>query len=209
MIARFAARAYEPVFGRLLAGMRRAVLSLAPPVPGALVVDVGCGTGALLAVYAAAGCRVAGIDSSPYMVGEARRRLGPEAGLSIGSAGALPLRSGSARLVVATMLFHELDALARRAALEEMRRVLAPVGRLVVADHAVGPGTGLGRRSARLLARVVEGAAGHRAGVRALIAEGGIAGVTAACGWQVEQEAAAAGGVIAVMRLRPVAVGGE
>jgi SAM-dependent methyltransferase len=51
-----------------------AVLQRLAPQPGELILDVGCGDGALTARIAAAGARVIGLDSSPEMVEAARAR---------------------------------------------------------------------------------------------------------------------------------------
>jgi SAM-dependent methyltransferase len=51
-----------------------AVLQLLAPQPGELILDVGCGDGALTQRIAAAGARVIGLDSSPEMVEAARAR---------------------------------------------------------------------------------------------------------------------------------------
>ena len=51
-----------------------AVLQLLNPQPGELILDVGCGDGALTQRIAAAGARVIGLDSSPEMVEAARAR---------------------------------------------------------------------------------------------------------------------------------------
>jgi SAM-dependent methyltransferase len=51
-----------------------AVLQLLAPQPGELILDVGCGDGALTERIAAAGARVIGLDSSPEMVEAARAR---------------------------------------------------------------------------------------------------------------------------------------
>jgi len=51
-----------------------AVLQLLAPQPGELILDVGCGDGALTERIAAAGARGMGLDSSPEMVEAARAR---------------------------------------------------------------------------------------------------------------------------------------
>ena len=51
-----------------------AVLQLLGPQPGELILDVGCGDGALTQKIAAAGANVIGLDSSPEMVEAARAR---------------------------------------------------------------------------------------------------------------------------------------
>ena len=51
-----------------------AVLQLLAPQPGELILDIGCGDGALTARIAEAGARVIGLDSSPEMIEAARAR---------------------------------------------------------------------------------------------------------------------------------------
>jgi SAM-dependent methyltransferase len=51
-----------------------AALALLAPQPGELILDVGCGDGALSQRIAEAGARVIGLDSSPEMVEAARAR---------------------------------------------------------------------------------------------------------------------------------------
>jgi SAM-dependent methyltransferase len=50
------------------------VLELLGPQPGELVLDLGCGDGALTSAIAACGARVIGIDTSPEMLDAARAR---------------------------------------------------------------------------------------------------------------------------------------
>ncbi len=196
------ARFYEPLLGGLLAGTRRAAWALCPPRPGMVVVDVGCGTGAFLAPYAAAGCRVIGLDSSAEMLGEARRRLGGGALLLRGEAAALPVASGAADLVVAMMLLHSLQAGERLAALAEMARAAGASGAVLLADHRPGRPAGLKEWAARGTARAVEAAAGHGGGVASLLAVGGTRGPAAAAGLEVVASRTAAGGALEVLRLR-------
>jgi len=173
------------------------------------VVDVGCGTGEMLARYAAAGCRVAGIDVSAGMIAEARRRLGPGALLAVGEATALPFPAGGAELVLATMLLHGLPGNARVPALREMARVAGEGGRVLVADHHPGRERGARPLVARGVARAVEFVAGHGPGVHSLLAGGGVPGLAAQAGLALEAAGTAAGGAISVARLRPVAPPGR
>jgi len=189
----------------MLAGVRRAARELAPPVPGMLVLDVGCGTGAFLASYAAAGCRVAGLDTSADMLAAARRRLGPGAVLIRGEAAALPFASASAGAVTATMLLHSLSPSGCIAALVEMARVAGPSGCVVVADHRPGRRHGAGGWAAGGLARGVEALAGHGPGVRSLLSAGGITALAATAGLRVDAVRPAAGGALEVVRLRQAA----
>lgn len=51
-----------------------AVVEQLKPLPGELILDLGCGDGALTAIIAGAGASVIGLDSSPEMVEAARAR---------------------------------------------------------------------------------------------------------------------------------------
>jgi len=58
------------------------ILALLEPVRGGLVVEIGCGTGALTRHLLAAGHRVLATDASPAMLDQARETLGPVAELA-------------------------------------------------------------------------------------------------------------------------------
>jgi ubiquinone/menaquinone biosynthesis C-methylase UbiE len=58
---------------------------------GLAVLDVGCGTGAVLAQLAERGCqKLAGLDLAPNMIAVARHKLGARADLRVGEADHLP-----------------------------------------------------------------------------------------------------------------------
>ena len=84
---RWIARLYDPLLERFDAGLRAIGLKMYPPQAGMAVLDVGCGTGSTLALYAQAGCSVFGIDRSPAMLEVARGKLGAGASLLLGDAG--------------------------------------------------------------------------------------------------------------------------
>lgn len=124
---------------------------------GERVLDVGCGTGALLEAIArrAPGARLAGIDLSPAMLAVARRRLAGRAALTAGDATHLPLASGRFDLVLSSSALHYWpDPVA---VLVEIARVLVPGGRVAITDWCDDY---LACRIADLLLRVLE--AGHR-----------------------------------------------
>jgi len=103
---------------------------------GVSVLEVGLGTGGLLPALAARGTRVIGVDHSPAMLEEARRRLSL-AGLAgielrLGEMTHLPLPDNAVGCAVANMVLHH--AADPAAVLREIRRVLAPDGELVLAD---------------------------------------------------------------------------
>lgn len=111
---------------------------LASVPTGSTVVEIGIGTGGLLAELAARADRVIGVDHSPAMLDESRRRLA-ETGVSgidlrLGEMTHLPLPDAAAGCVVANMVLHH--AAEPAVVLAEIRRVLAPGGLLVIADLA-------------------------------------------------------------------------
>lgn len=99
------------------------------------VLDLGCGTGKLLARAGTVwpGAHLIGVDPADRMVELARARL-PGADLTVGTAESLRLPDASADLAVSTTSFgHWTDPVA---GLAETRRVLRPGGALLLAEHA-------------------------------------------------------------------------
>ncbi len=100
--------------------------------------DVGCGTGRLLAFLHDAwpGVRWTGLDLSPPYLAAARRLIGRTARVRLleGAAEKLPFDAASVDLVVSSFLLHELPAVIRTEALAEMKRVLKPDGLVVIVD---------------------------------------------------------------------------
>lgn len=138
----------------LFAPFGRVVATVAEFGPGARVLDVGCGTGALtvaVAERAGAGGEVIGLDPNPQMLAVARRKPGAVQWVD-GRAEALPFPDRHFDAVVsqfAMMFFGD-----RIQALREMRRVLRPGGSLTVAVcGAVEQSPGYGRL-AQLLQRL-------------------------------------------------------
>jgi ubiquinone/menaquinone biosynthesis C-methylase UbiE len=104
------------------------------------VVDIGCGPGAAARIAARRGARVTGVDPSESMLRVARlvtRRTTPITWVE-GSAEALPLTDGTATTVWALATVHHWRDVG--AALSEVRRVLAPGGRLLAVERRSPPG---------------------------------------------------------------------
>lgn len=149
---------------------------------GARLLDLGCGTGALLACFARArpDLELAGVDIDPRMLAQARARLSrasATASLLEASAAAIPLPDQSVDAVVSVLVFHHLPPEVKRGATREIRRLLRPGGTVLIADF----GRPQGRLQAALFAvasRVEsrETTAGHADGiVETLLREQGFA----------------------------------
>jgi ubiquinone/menaquinone biosynthesis C-methylase UbiE len=125
---------YETKWSSYVEATTRETLARLTLRPGERLLDVGCGTGALL--YALSqrhpGAQLSGVDPVPEMLAVARRRLPPEVELQAGWAERLPFESAQFDAVVSCNMFHYIREPA--AALREIRRVLAPGGRLVITD---------------------------------------------------------------------------
>lgn len=109
----------------------------AVPRPTA-VLDVGCGTGALLGALSArlpATVELAGVDPAEAMLRVARTALAqrPNIRLAQASAERLPFPDAQFDLVISTVSFHHWRD--QQAGLSEVGRVLRADGRLVLVDH--------------------------------------------------------------------------
>jgi ubiquinone/menaquinone biosynthesis C-methylase UbiE len=98
------------------------------------VLDVGCGTGELLARLAARypAARLAGLDPVPQMLEVARSKLSDRVDLRVGWANELPWPDASFDVVVSCNMFHYITHPVD--AVREMERVLVPGGRLLITD---------------------------------------------------------------------------
>jgi ubiquinone/menaquinone biosynthesis C-methylase UbiE len=99
---------------------------------GALVVEVGAGTGISTRGLLASGADVVAFDLAPKMLERLRANGSPGPGrllgVAVGDGHALPLRSGVADLVTYAQAFHWM----RPAEAVTARRVLRPGGALAV-----------------------------------------------------------------------------
>lgn len=187
----------------MIAPLRGIGLKMVPPRAGMRVLDVGCGTGAQLERYAAAGCVVAGIDLSEAMLTRARTRLGSTADLRVGDAVRLPFDDSVFDLATATLVLHEVPAGARDVVVREMQRVVRDDGRLLVTDFHPGPWhfpRGWVYRGVSLVAETV---ARHRDRSHEFLATDGVPGLADRLGVTIERTKVVAGGNMGLYLLTP------
>jgi len=108
------------------------VLDLLAPVRGRLVLEVGCGAGALTRHLLAAGHRVIATDASAAMVELARAALGPEVDVRRLTLPDDPLPAADAIVSVGHVISYLPDAAAVDRALVAMAAALRPGGVLAI-----------------------------------------------------------------------------
>ena len=97
------------------------------------VLDIGIGTGNLACLFLPYGLEVTGIDPSPEMMKVCRSKY-PEIPVMPGDFLDIPLTPRSIDLIVSTYAFHHLTAEEKAEAVQVMKIVLRPGGRIVIAD---------------------------------------------------------------------------
>jgi demethylmenaquinone methyltransferase / 2-methoxy-6-polyprenyl-1,4-benzoquinol methylase len=107
--------------------------------PRQTVLDVATGTGAVAReLIAEKGCTVVGLDQSPEMLAEARRRLPDDVKLIEGRAEQLPFPDATFDALTFTYLLRYVDDPA--ATLQELTRVVRPGGTIAGLEFAVPHG---------------------------------------------------------------------
>ena len=138
------ARYYDPMVSLLTLGqhtqLRAETVRLAGIQPGAIVLEVGCGTGDVaIAAKALAGAdgSVSGIDGAPEMIVVARAkaaRLGVAVNYQVGLIEALAVPDATVDVVLSSLMMHHLPDDLKQQGLAEIARVLKPGGRLLIVD---------------------------------------------------------------------------
>ncbi len=122
------------------AAFRERIVDAASLRSGESVLDCGCGTGTLALIAkrrVGPGGSVHGIDISKDMLERAKKKTRQE-GLDItfheGSIDELPFPDASFDAIFSTLMLHHVPKEVKLGAFREMRRVLKPGGRIVIAD---------------------------------------------------------------------------
>jgi SAM-dependent methyltransferase len=112
------------------------------------VLEIGCGTSTLTMLMAERGASVTGVDASPAMLGEAQKKI--LAGKFAGQATLKHMAAAiigdcfapaSFDLIVSTLVFSELSIDEQRYVLVACSKLLAPGGRLLIADEVIPTGS--------------------------------------------------------------------
>jgi demethylmenaquinone methyltransferase / 2-methoxy-6-polyprenyl-1,4-benzoquinol methylase len=118
---------------------RRFLVSRVDAGPEDTVLDVATGTGAVIReLQQQKGCKAVGVDQSPEMLAEARRRLGPEIGLVEASAERLPFDDASFDALTFTYLLRYVAD--PGATLRELARVVRPGGSIASLEFGLPRG---------------------------------------------------------------------
>lgn len=115
--------------------MRDDAIARATLPPGAIVADVGTGTGFVLQGLLPYAAQLVGFDASPEMLQVAAENLadaGDRVELRVADGAALPAEDDTFDAVFANMYLHHAPDPAR--AIAEMARILKPGGRLTITD---------------------------------------------------------------------------
>lgn len=102
--------------------------------PADRLLDVGCGTGTLLAYLSEQHpvTQLSGVDPVKEMLDVARSKLSTAIDIREGWATQLPFSDGEFDVVVSNSVFHYITDLP--VALQEIHRILSPGGRLIITD---------------------------------------------------------------------------
>lgn len=167
----------------------------ASPDAGHLVLDLGCGTGTLLASLAQRhGSLLFGLDADERALGVARSKLaGAQVSLARGRAERLPFEDGRFDMVLSSLFFHHLRSDAKLQALREAWRVLRPGGRVLIADW--GKADGAWSAATFVLVRLLDGFDTTRDSV-----VGAMPALIAKCGFEYPTEQPALSTPLGVVR---------
>lgn len=120
-------------------GFKRRILDTVVVPEHAVIADIGCGTGVFLEAVKSrySDARVIGVDPDAQALTIADKRLrkqGFEVELINAFAESFPVPDDSVDVCFTTLALHHMPDESKRKAIEEMRRVLKPKGKIVITD---------------------------------------------------------------------------
>ncbi len=171
---RTVAPVYDLLAGPFLRPVRNDVRRIAAVLAPARILDIACGTGEQARMLAGDGFAVTGVDLSPAMLAQARRKGAGAGAYFLGDARHLPFAAGSFDLVTIMLAMHEMDYESALKVMRESLRVLDRGGTMIVFDYVRGRGL-VSRASLRLF-HAVERMAGRRhfRNFRSFVQKGGL-----------------------------------
>ncbi len=191
---------YDTVLEPVLWRLRRKIVKISRIKKGTRVLEIACGTGAQAVRFKRAGADYTGIDLSPAMLKVAEKR-----GLvCIHADGTkLSMDSGSFDVSTITLALHEVAPEIRKGIMDEMIRVTASGGSLVVADYTVPEKEGfypwLGKKTIHIIEKLVGG--DHFHNYLQFMQHGGLVGFLGSFGLELKDCHFSAGGNIGIYRL--------
>lgn len=125
---------------------------------GARVLDMACGTGAQSIAFAKKGFSVVGVDLSPDMLAQAKKKIRKDYDMTFLCQDASSVPYADSHFDLATISFglHNMPEEIGAAVLKEMRRVTKPNGKIVIVDYDV-PQNSFSAFLGRAVAKIWEG----------------------------------------------------
>ncbi len=119
--------------------IRKKVVSESGLPQGARVLDMACGTGAQSIAFAEKGFSVVGVDLSPDMLAQAKKKIRKDYDVTFlcQDASSVPFADSQFDLATISFGLHDMPEEIGAAVLKEMQRVTKPNGKIVIVDYDV------------------------------------------------------------------------
>jgi ubiquinone/menaquinone biosynthesis C-methylase UbiE len=193
---------YENLIDPLFKDVRRFIPDFAGMKAGDKVIDVCCGTGALVFEYGRRGLNATGIDLDPNMIKTAlKNKTGnnvENTSFQLADAAALPFTDGFFDFASISMALHDKDQALRCKIVAEMQRVVKRGGILVFVDYNVPLPLHIWAGAARIIEFWAGGS--HYRGFRNFLAHDGTDDILRIPGLREERRTILKSGLLLVVR---------
>jgi SAM-dependent methyltransferase len=193
---------YENLIDPLFGDVRRFIPGFAGMKAGDKVIDVCCGTGALVFEYGRRGINATGIDLDPNMIKTAlKNKTGnnvENTSFRVADASALPFTDGSFDFASISLALHDKEKSLRHQIICEMQRVVKRGGVLVFIDYNVPLPFHIWALTARIIEFSVGGA--HYLGFKEYLAHDGIGDILKNPGLREENRACLKSGLLVAVK---------